>query len=159
MIEISFEYVNAPGALNERIHAALADKFVELAQVLYEKVEANVSGKILQQKTGALAANIAAGTRIDTASNPMTAFIGPANAGQKEKTLELGGRAEYAFYPTKADVLHWFTKDGESVYRAYVLHHPASKAFHYLQEAADEMSPLMTEGFREAIDRVLRGGI
>jgi hypothetical protein len=56
-------------------------------------------------------------------------------------------------------MLSWIEKDGGRVYARVVLKHPASKAFHYLQEAADEMSPLITEGFQEAIDRVLRGGI
>ena len=159
MIELGFEYVNDFSDLNERIKAALADKMVELTQLLYQKVEANVSGKILQKKSGALAAKIAAGTEIDTASNPMTAFVGPADPGPKEYALERGGEKSYVIYPTKARALSFYWEQiGKRAAFASV-NHPPSKAFHYLQEAADEMEELVPEGFAEAIDRALSGRI
>ena len=72
--------------------------------------------------------------------------------------MEIGGKGYYSFGPTKANVLSWLGKDGGRVF-AKSVNHPPSKAFHYLKEAADEMEPIIPEGFHEAIQRVLSGGV
>lgn len=157
-INISFEYVNAPGELNERIKIALGDKLVELTEILYKKVEENITGKILQKRSGALLAKLANGTTIDTATNPMNSFVGIPNPGAKEYALEFGGKGYYSIIPVRARALKFLSKTGETVFASHV-NHPPSKAFAYLGEAALEMEPLVPEGFAEAVQRVLSGGI
>lgn len=159
MIEMEFAWEGTDlSTLNERIKAALAAKLIELTQLLYEKVEANVTGKILQKRTGALLEKISEGTEIDTASNPMTSFVGPKNPGPKEWALEKGGKGYYGYGPKKAHFLRWISKEGIH-HQAKWVNHPPSKEFGYLSEAAKEMETLVPEGFAEAVNSVLGGGI
>lgn len=152
MIHIDFQYDGRLDSLEPELREAIAAKLVELTAMLHQKVVDNVTGKILQKKTGQLAASIQQTT--DTGGNPMVGSVFPAPQDSKAWVLEKGGAKTYIITAVRAKALHFFMKSGEERF-AHSVMHPPSRAFGYLREAAFEMEPLVPEGFQEAIDRVL----
>jgi hypothetical protein len=153
MFTIDFKYDGRLEGLDEEIKAAVAVKLNQLTDVLYSKVIENLSGKVLQKRTGALLDSIR--REVDVGDNPMIGTVFPEPADAKAWALELGGEREYAILPTKASVLAFFwEKEGRQVFLPSV-NHPPSRAFRYLGIALDEMEALVPEGFREALDEVL----
>lgn len=152
LVEIDFQYSTRLDTLGDDLKRAIAEKLTQLGQQLYEKVEENVSGRILQKQTGALASKIRQET--DLASNPMEANVYVADAGGKEWALERGGLKNYTIVPTKAKLLHFFAKDGSEVFTRLV-DHPPSKEFAYLGRALEEMRSIVPAALLEAIEQVL----
>ena len=135
-------------ALRER----MGREIVSVGEILYAKVMENVSGKILQTKTGQLAGSIVMET--DVASDPMSVFVGPVPETPKAFALEFGGKGSYEILPTKSRLLHFFSKSGDEVFTSHV-NHPPSKAFRYLREALDELRPTIEGTFLEAVEEGL----
>jgi hypothetical protein len=153
VFEINFEYDGSLDNLEEEIKQAIAAKLVSLTDMLYSKVMDNVSGKILQKQTGQLAGSIR--QEIVDGSDTMTGTVFVEPATMKAWALERGGEEAYTIVPTKGQYLSWIGKDGIRVFAKQVLH-PPSKEFAYLREALGEMEQLVPEGFREALEQVLR---
>jgi hypothetical protein len=138
--------------LDGRIKAAVVSKLIELTQVMFDKVQENLNGKILQKQTGQLASSMQ--QTVEIRENVSTGAVFPEPASPKAWALEKGGKGYYEIYPTKAAVLSWVGKEGGRVFRASV-NHPPSKDFRYMELALDEMRELVPAGFEAAIQEVL----
>lgn len=153
MLEISFQYDSKLDNLDEEIRIAVAAKLTELTRLLYEKVIENVSGKILQKRTGQLAESII--TEIDIISNPMIGSVFPLPQTPKAFALEKGGEKSYIITPSKATMLKFYwDKMGKTMFLRSV-NHPPSKEFAYLRLALEDMETLVPEGFQQAIEQVI----
>jgi hypothetical protein len=157
MLEISLQAsgVELEG-LDERLKEAVAAKLTELTRLAYAKVVENLSGRILQKRSGQLLGSVREEVYIGT--DVMTGSVYMENAGPKAYALEKGGERSYPIFPTKASVLRFYwDKVGRVVY-FHEVNHPPSREFAYLRTAAEEVEALVPEGFRSAIDTVLIGG-
>jgi len=156
-LEIGFEGVTRLDKLGRRLRVATEKQMTRLEGLLYDKVMENVSGKILQKKTGALAASIR--QSLDLTGELMTAevYVASGPGDIKALTLEFGGKGYYLITPVKAQILRFYGKDNRLVFTPSV-YHPPSKAFRYLAEALEEVAPQIPSGFAEYIQPVLYGG-
>lgn len=154
MLEISFVGNTRLDSLGRRLRVATEKKMTQLTDMLYDKVIENLSGKILQRKSGELASSIR--KELDFSADVMigTVYVEPATA--KAEALEYGGKEYYPIVATKASVLHFFTKSGQEVF-AKSVRHPPSKEFAYLRHALWDVEELVPEGFREYIQAALAG--
>jgi len=107
-----------------------------LADLLYTKVIENLSGKVLQSKTGELKGSIS--KEVYHSGYEFIAFVGPVPATAKAFALEYGGKDYYMIYPSKAQVLAWIADDGDYVFAKRVAH-PPSKEYAYLRSALEEV--------------------
>lgn len=155
MLNIDFSYDSNLDGLDERVKLAIAKKLLSLTTLMHDKVIENISGKILQQKTGQLISSIQ--QRTDTNSNPMVGevYVEPATA--KAWALEKGGEREYQILPTKAEVLRFYWDKIGQVVSFHSVNHPPSREFAYLKAALLEMETLAPEGLQAAIDEALEG--
>lgn len=140
-------------ALPWKVRMAMREKLKELTESLRLKVVANVSGLILQKRTGALADSIVGtiNTRYDVAEGIVS--VRPAN--DKAFALEFGGKGNYQIVPIdKRSLMFFWNKMGRKVFFMQV-NHPPSKEFSYLREALADMEPEVDQGFMEVIDRII----
>lgn len=140
-------------ALPDNIRAAVAEKLEQLTEMLRQKVVDNVSGKVLQKRSGDLASRIQ--SEVDTASIPMTGFVGPNPSDAKAWVLEYGGKGWYDIFPVKASVLRFVSKSGDLVFAKYV-NHPPGQPFYYLRSALVEMADPVVSGFYEALEKAIQ---
>jgi hypothetical protein len=154
MFTVNFEYDGKLDGLDEKIRVAVAAKLTELTGILHNKVIENISGKILQKQSGQLAGSIQ--QSVDTSNEPMIGFVFPEPASPKAWALEKGGESYYPITPTKAAVLRFIAKSGETVF-AKSVNHPPSKEFAYLRLALEEMEPIIPAEFRDAIAEAIAG--
>ena len=155
MLSVALEGTTRLDSLGRRLRVATGKKMEELTELAYQKVIENLSGKVLQKRTGALAASIRKENHVE--GDFYLGLVFPAPADAKAFALEKGGKGYYPIVATKASVLHFFMKSGTEVF-AKSVDHPPSKEFAYLRLAAEEMEAIVPEGFREAIRVVLDGG-
>lgn len=143
------EVVARFGEMPDKIHDALLVKMAELTQRLIAKTQDNLSGKVLQSRSGALRDSIA-GQISDTGST-LTATVG--SYGVRYAAIqEYGGTTSpHDILPTKANALA-FIVDGKQVF-AKIVHHPGSRIppHYYLQGALDDMHDEIVRGLGEAI--------
>lgn len=157
MLEVSFDFDERLDGLDEAIFGAVAKKMIALTQELYEKVVENLSGKILQQKSGELVGSVR--QSVDVAADPMTGSVYMEPASPKAWALERGGEREYLIVPTKANILRFYwDKVGQTVFFPSV-NHPPSREFAYLRTALEELRPRFAEGVQEVIQDVIDGRI
>jgi hypothetical protein len=156
MLNIEFTVPSNLAYLDERLKTAIAAKLTELTTLLFDKVQENLNGKILQKKTGQLSDSMR--KNVDTSTEVMVGVVFPDPASPKAWALEKGGIGYYPITPSKASVLSWIGKSGARVFAASV-NHPPSKAFHYMEDALEEMRELVPAGFEEAIQSVLDGRV
>ena len=153
MILASLELSGGLQNLESDFRHAVETKFNELGEMLYQKVIENLSGKVLQQKSGQLAGSIR--KEVDTGSDTLIAIVGPEPQSPKAWALEKGGSKNYAIFPIRANALHFYwDKVGREVWLPYV-DHPPSKEFGYLAKALAEMYEIAPEEMAEAINRAL----
>jgi hypothetical protein len=139
-------------SIGRRLRVATERKMLQLTEALYEKVIENVSGKILQIKSGSLVSSIHMTT--DFSQELMTGSVYVEPADDKAWVLEKGGKGSYPIVATKAEVLHFFTKSGVEVFTKSV-DHPPSRKFAYMQTALDDMRELVPQGFAQYIQAAL----
>jgi hypothetical protein len=137
----------------EELRLSIGEGITTLTDLLYDKVMENVSGKLLQTKTGELASSVQ--KMIDVDTDPMigSVFVDPVSP--KAMALEYGGKDYYMILPSKAKVLRFFTKDGVEVYSAFV-NHPPSRAYMYLRSAFAEIAPMVEGSFLAAVERAMK---
>jgi hypothetical protein len=140
--------------LDGRLTAALAAKTEKLTEVVYTKVRENLSGKILQTKSGQLLGSVQ--TKTDTAAFPMTGDVFMDPATPKAGALEHGGRGDYPIVATKATVLAYIAEGGAKRFAKRVTH-PPSKAFGYLRSVFEEMQTTVADEYRSTIEEVING--
>lgn len=155
MLEVAFEGDVRLDSLGRRLRVATEKKMTELTGLLYDKVVENVGGKILQKRSGKLAASIR--QQLDLVGEVMLGQVFPDPADDKSWTLEKGGKGRYQITATKASVLHFFTKSGQEVF-AKSVNHPPGQEFAYLRLALEDMQEIVPRGFQEYIRGVLDGG-
>lgn len=131
------------------VEMAIRNKFRILADMLYDEVMANVSGRVLQTKSGQLAKSIE--KVIDADSNPMYAIIGPEPETTKAWVLEFGGQGYYPILPVTARALYFFwERIGQYVALHYV-NHPPSEAYQYLGLAEEIVEAIAEDEMAEAV--------
>lgn len=136
----------------EELQSAVYDKLVWVTNIMHKIVIDNVSGRLLQTKTGALARSIQQTVSRD--GDKIVGFVGPVPANAKAWALEYGGNKSYEIVPSKGRVLHFIGKGGESVFTTKV-NHPPAVARRYLRQALEEMPYIVYSAFLGAIDQVL----
>src|ERR1700677_2785701 len=122
MLEITLEGVPRIDAIGRKLRVLTFRKLNQLTDLLENKVIENLSGKILQKQSGELVSSVHKNT--EQAGDMMTGrvFISPETT--KAWVLEKGGQSYYNIVPTKADVLRFVTKSGETVFAKHVFHPP-----------------------------------
>ena len=135
--------------LPDDIQEAVYDKLNWLTNILYESVIENLSGKVLEPRSGELRASI----QQETSQNGKTVsgWVGPIPATAKAWVQEYGGNSEYPIVPTKANILHFIASDGAEVFATRVSH-PPLKERSYLRSALEDMPYLVYSAFLDAID-------
>ena len=154
MFKIEFQYDSRLDTLGNDVWNAVVDKLTDLTARVHEKVLDNVSGKILQKQTGQLADSIM--QRISYGEKTVTGTVYVSPETPKAWALEKGGEGFYEIYPTKANVLRYYNKEGKKVFAKHV-NHPPSKDFGYLREAFEEMAPLIPTELADTVQRALSG--
>lgn len=153
-LEITFTYDGKLDDMEHTLWAAVAAKVEQLTNLMREKVIENVSGKILQKKTGQLAGSIQ--QRFEYGEAFVRGSVFPEPASPKAWALEKGGEAFYSIVPVKARLLSWLTEGGDKVFAAHV-NHPPSRAFRYLGEAFDEVKAVALDELAATVQATLDG--
>jgi len=142
-------------SLGRRLRVATEKQAIKSTDLLYDKVQENLSGRILQKRTGDLAASIH-----KLYDNTGDGYIGEVYvdpADDKAKALEYGGKGYYTIVPSKGEFLKFYWEKMGSVVFARSVNHPPSKAYHYLALALEDLRDTIPQGFREAIQTTLDG--
>ena len=133
----------------ETLASAVRAKVEALQSQLLAKVEANLSGWVLQSRSGALKASIMAS--IDVSADAVTARI--ASIGVPYAAIqEYGGRTSpHDIVPVKAQALAFVGAAGPMFARR--VHHPGSllPARPYLGSALDALHPDIAGGLKDSI--------
>lgn len=153
MFTIATKWEGQPlSTLGTRMEAAVALKVTELTHLAFDKVYANLTGKILQKQTGELAGSLRETVDVSSGQMTGTVFISPET--RKAWVLEKGGQAYYEIVPSKASILAFIGKGGEKVF-AKAVNHPPSRPFHYIEEAWEEMRPLVPQEIHDAVQEAI----
>lgn len=133
-------------------------KFQVLVDALKAKIQENLSGRVLQTKSGALLRDVVSGVERQGTLLIGYAGIEPENETIKEYALthEYGGRGTYTIVPVNKSVLRFIGKSGDVVFTKFV-RHPAAPERSYLRSALAEMQPEIVAGLEEAIVEALHG--
>jgi hypothetical protein len=157
MLAITIEHPLTLEGLDEDIKQALAEKFGQQAQALYDKVIANVSGKVLQTKTGDLRRSIY--KEVDLEGDFLFAIVGVNPESPKAWALEVGGKGYYPIDPINVDYLRFIGKgDGTWVFTKHVSH-PPSQAYGYLALALEEMEGIFPDEMMTAINQAIQARV
>lgn len=154
MLEVSLEGATRLDSLGRKLRAATEKKMQALTEALYEKVILNVSGKILQTKSGQLKESIHKFYYATGDQYLGSVYVEPVTP--KALALEKGGTRNYIISPVKAQVLRFIAKDGSVQFR-HSVNHPPSKAFGYLSEALMEVQAMIPATFADYIQTALNG--
>jgi hypothetical protein len=141
--------------MSNRVRGAFKAKFTKAITALHAKAIENVSGKILQVKTGQLRDSIK--KESDSSSDPMigSVFVDPVTP--KALALEYGGKGSYPIDPINGMWLKFYwERIGEVVFLDHV-NHPPSHEYRYLGEAMDEMQSKIPIEFQEALLNAIAG--
>lgn len=156
MLEIRIEAFPRLDSLGRRLRVATERKTVEVTHIVYAKVLENLSGKILQKKTGELYSSIR--QQVDITSDLIVGEVMVDPTTPKALALEYGGKSEYVIEPVKSTILKFFwEKKNETVY-LHSVNHPPSKEFAYMRLAAEETMALIPDKYLEAMNTVIAGG-
>jgi hypothetical protein len=151
---VNTEVIARLEALPVELHAAVEAKFASLVQLVREKVENNLSGAVLQTKTGALLGALQSG--VETVGGTMIGFVDIEPGGKPEvygKTHEYGGKGSYEIVPVNKKALA-FDWNGKHIITQYVFHPPAQERS-FMRSALREMMPEIVAGLEETIASVL----
>lgn len=154
-LEIALTGQDKIDAIGRKLHTVTLRKLTQLTDIMYNKVQENLSGKILQKQTGQLASSIRKEVTESGSEMMGVVFVDPVTP--KALALEKGGERYYDIYPVRAKMLRFVNKSGEIVYASHT-YHPPSKDFAYLRTALEEMESLIPESFRESIETLIRDG-
>jgi phage gpG-like protein len=141
MIDIGFD--------SDAVAAALADKADQLRAALEAQVVANLSGEVLQPRSGALIDSIS--SDIEDDGSGITATIESSDVPYAA-ILEYGGKtAAHDVVATKAKALAFMA--GGTLRFAKLVHHPGSliRAFAYMGSALDDLQDDIEGGLKDAV--------
>jgi hypothetical protein len=152
MLEISLQSTGLDD-LDIKMRRAISKKMTQLTDIMYEKVIENLSGKILQSKSGELVSSIhKERTRLSEGVITGRVFVSPESP--KAWALEKGGSSSYPIFAKNETLKFFWDKMGQVVYFPSV-NHPASKEFGYLRHALEEMEPLVPERFSDIVSLII----
>ena len=136
----------------QRLHAEIEEKLESLIGELRLKVQENLSGKVLNTKTGALLGSLVSG--VERIGNLAIGFVAVEPTDSKVEAYamvhEYGGKGFYEIVPVHKLILRFEGKSGEVVFAPYV-YHPAASERSYLRSALHEMAPEIEAGLNQAI--------
>jgi phage gpG-like protein len=133
----------------DAIERVLADRVADLAQQLQARVKDNLSGAILNQRSGRLAASLVSGT--DDDGTDVQGFVSSEGAPYAA-IQEYGGKtAAHDIIAVKAKALA-FVGGGGTVF-AKSVHHPGSliPAHGYLAHALTDMQDAITADLKQSV--------
>jgi phage gpG-like protein len=133
----------------ETFAAALADKADALRQQLEDKIKANLSGAILQSRSGALLGSIS--SDIEDDGSGVTTTVTSADVPYAG-ILEYGGKTgAHDILPSKARALA-FVAGGTQRF-AGIVHHPGAtiRAFAFMSSALDDLRDEIGAGLKAAV--------
>jgi hypothetical protein len=119
-----------------RTQAKYNTELDRITDLVLTKVIENLSGKILQSKTGELVGSISKETH--HSGYDFIGFVGPVPATPKAWALEFGGKHSYLIPLGDKGVLA--NKDEQFFSKRAVIH-PPSKEYAYLRSALDDVLP------------------
>lgn len=122
--------------LSARVRHKWDQRLDALTELLYDKVIANVSGKILQSKTGDLKSRIV--KESFHSGYEFIGFVGINQATPKDYALEFGGTGPYTITPKEKLWLYWYDQYSGPVFAKHV-NHPPSREYRYIREAEEEV--------------------
>lgn len=133
----------------DAIASALADRAEDLRQALEDKIKQNLSGDVLNVRSGTLLASISSDVEDD---GDGIAISADSTGVPYAAILEFGGKtAAHDIVATKAKALAFIVGGAERFAR--VVHHPGSviKAYNYMGGALDDLEDDMTSGLKDAV--------
>jgi hypothetical protein len=158
MIELSVGFDALPrlDAIGRRLRVATERQTFRATQLLEYKVLENLTGKILQLKTGQLYDSVRKTLDQNGDVYEGRVFIEPVT--DKALALEYGGEGYYPIDPSKGEFLKFYWEKMGSVVLARHVNHPPSKEFMYLRAAMDEAREEIPQGYQNVIMDVVNGG-
>lgn len=151
------ELIVALDGIPSRLVQALEDKLSTLMGLVRVKVEENLSGAVLQTKSGALKGSLVSGVeRIGSSTFVGFVDVGPMDAKVAAYAMvhEYGGKDYYEIVPVHKRMLRFVGKSGDVVFAPYVYHPPAQERS-YLRSALWAMESEIVEGLDEALESAL----
>ena len=140
----------------QAVRVAVAAKVEALQQALLAKVDANLSGDVLQTRSGALKASIVA----ETSLGPEVLSVSVASRGVPYAAIqEFGGvTAPHTIIPVKAQALAFAGAGGATFAR--VVHHPGSRLppRRFLGSALDALHDDILLGLKDSVLAALDAG-
>ncbi|MGB2729543.1 MAG: hypothetical protein WA870_10205 [Methylovirgula sp.] len=141
MIDIEFD--------GDAVYAALLDKADQLCAALEAQVIANLSGEVLNTRSGALVDSI--GSDLEDDGSQITASVESSDVPYAG-ILEYGGKtAAHDIIAVKARALAFMA--GGALRFAKLVHHPGSliRAYAYMGGALDALSDDIEGGLKDAV--------
>ena len=137
--------------LPQEISDAIFAKVFYLTDVLYAEVIENLSGRVLQKKTGDLSEHIE--KDVERRGDTVIGRVFPNPITPKAIVQEIGGEGNYPIVPVKAQVLRFYWDKLGRVVNLKSVNHPPLKARRYLASALDysDMANQMREALLEAV--------
>lgn len=136
----------------QRLHAEIEEKLESLISELRLKVQENLSGKVLNTKSGALLSSLVSG--VEKLGSLLVGFVAVEPTDSKVEAYamahEYGGKGFYEIVPVHKLILRFEGKSGEIIFAPYVFHPPAAERS-YLRSALHEMAPEIEAGLHQAI--------
>lgn len=143
--------------LPQKLHEAVRLKMDEEVSALRLKVLENLSGKVLNSKSGALASALVSGVD-EIGTNLLVGFVAIESSDTKVMAYahahEYGGKGFYEIIPVQKLILRFESKSGEIVFAPYVFHPPQAERS-YLRSALHEMAPEIENQINLAIQAQL----
>jgi hypothetical protein len=136
----------------EQLEAALHNRLAALMHQLAEKVRLNLSGDVLQERTGRLLGTVAEHGPYEVDGGLEATVDAGGDAAPYGIVHEEGGTRDYIIQAVNKRSLA-FEMNGKMVFARSVIHPPAEKR-PWFGPAVDEMRPLIVEGLQEAINEV-----
>jgi hypothetical protein len=155
-LEVAFEGALRVDSIGRKLRVLTEKNMIKLTDILYMKVMENVSGKILQKRSGQLASSIHKNVEVDNDFYIGEVYVSPTTP--KAEALEKGGKSAYFIRAVNKPWLEWQNEETGNWVRKRLVKHPPSKAFAYLRIALEETDELVPKGFRETVKAVLDGG-
>lgn len=142
------------GKIDQELRDAIFDKLEALTKLMYDKAYENLSGKILQTKSGDLRRDLHFKTTRSRWYQTGTVYIAPVSG--KALALEYGSKGRI-IEAINAGYLKFFWEKESRIFKGrpgQVIEQKPTKAYRYLQSALEDMPGQVYEGFNQVIDEV-----
>ena len=152
-INLSVEYRFAElRQLPEEMRDVMREKIIDQTLAVYNKVRENLSGKILQIKSGQLLDSLQISSRQEGRDYVGTVFIEPVTP--KALALEYGGKGDYIIEAmNKPNLIFWWEREARW-FVGPMVNHPPSKEFAYLRSAMEEVN--VEQGLTTILDEAIQ---